>query len=458
MKIKSALLTFLLAIGSSVAITGAAPATEWKAGVAAVKITPEKPVWLAGYAARKKPSEGVAMDLYAKALALQDRHGNRAVIVTADILGFPGAISDAIAERLRERHRLRRDQVVFTCSHTHSGPVVRESLKIAYSLDDAQVEAIREYTSFLMDRVVQVVGDALGNMRPASLGLYYAKADFGTNRREQKDAGVVIGVNGTGPVNHDVPILRVVDAAGTTKAILFGYACHNTTLGGDRYLFHGDYAGVAQRELQQAWPGTLALFMIGCGADANPNPRGTIELVEAHGKALAAAASEALSAGPGAPVHGPLTTRFDRVDLPFSAPPSRDELQTRLSDTDVYVQRHAKMLLSELDEKGHLRTTYPYPIGMMEFGKDLSIVFLAGEVVVDYDFRLKRELPVPGKLWVVGYANDVFAYIVSRRILDEGGYEPSTSMIYYGMPGPWAPQVEETLISKVKSMIGAGPR
>ncbi len=450
MKTKVALF-LLLTIGYSIAIAGVA-SPEWKVGVAAAKITPEKSVWLAGYAARKKPSEGIAMDLFAKALALEDRQGNRAVIVTADMLGFTEAISGSIAERLRELHGLRRDQVVFTCSHTHSGPVIRESLKIAYSLDEQQVDAIREYTSVLQDRIVQVVGEAIGAMTPALLELFYGRAEFGVNRREKKESGFVIGVNTAGPVNHEVPILRVADSAGATKAILFGYACHNTTLGGDRYLFHGDYAGVAQQELQETYPGTLALFMIGCAADTNPNPRGTMELVEAHGKALAAAVSDALSAGRAMPVHGPLRTAFDRVDLPFSAPPSREELQARLTGEDVYRQRHARMLLSVLEEKGQLPASYAYPIGIIQFGKDLSMVFLAGEVVVDYDIRLKREWPLPGKLWVAGYTNDVFAYIASKRVIEEGGYEASTSMIYYGLPGPWALEVEDILVSKIRQM------
>jgi hypothetical protein len=442
----------LAVIGCSVAVHGEPAAPEWKVGVASTNITPEKPIWLAGYAARKKPSEGVAMDLYAKALAVEDLQGNRAVIVTADILGFTGAISESIADRLRDKHGLRRDQVVFTCSHTHSGPVVRESLKIAYSLDDSQMAAVREYTSFMSDRIVQVVGEALATLAPASLELYYGKAEFGVNRREKKDSGFVIGVNPAGPVNHEVPILRVVGSSGEVRAVLFGYACHNTTLGGDRYLFHGDYAGVAQQELEKKWPGALALFMIGCAADTNPNPRGTIELVEKHGKSLAAAVSAAVSSGKSLPVRAPLGTRFDRVDLPFATPPSREDLQARLSDKDVYVQRHARMLLSTLDEKGKLPASYAYPIGMLQFGRDLNMVFLAGEVVVDYDFRLKRETGLPGKLWVVGYANDVFAYIASRRVLAEGGYEAATSMIYYGMPGPWAPDVEDILVSKVKKL------
>ena len=61
----------------------------WRAGVAVAKITPRQSMWMAGYAARTRPSEGVAQDLYAKALALEDAEKNRLVLVTMDLIGVP---------------------------------------------------------------------------------------------------------------------------------------------------------------------------------------------------------------------------------------------------------------------------------------------------------------------------------------------------------------------------------
>ncbi len=455
MKTLKLILALIVCIGVSMAVPGARKA-EWKAGVAVTKITPQQSMWMAGYAARKKPSEGTTLDLFAKALALEDGHGSRVVIVTTDILGFPGAVSETIAKRLAASHGLRRDQLVFTSSHTHSGPVVRESLAWMYALDGEQAEAVRNYTAYLQDRVVEVVGQALGKMVPAVLSLGHGEANFGVNRRQKTDKGYVIGVNADGPVDHDVPVLCVASPEGGMLAVLFSYACHNTTLGADNYKFHGDYAGVAQEEIEKEHPGVTALFMIGCAADTNPNPRGTEEDVRTYGKQLAGAVHAAI-AGSTVPVRPPLRTGFDRVDLPFSPPPSKAELEAQLSDQDVYRQRQAKGLLGIINEKGSLPTHYPYPISVLQFGKDLTMVLLAGEVLVDYDLRLKKELPPPPQTWVLGYANDVFAYIPSRRVLEEGGYEAATSMIYYGQPGPWAPEVEEILVSRVKQ-VAAGLR
>jgi hypothetical protein len=119
--------------------------------------------------------------------------------------------------------------------------------------------------------------------------------------------------------------------------------------------------------------------------------------------------------------------------------------------TDPY---ELKNLINAPAARNGLRLMRQELARLFRLGKDLNMIFLAGEVVVDYDFRLRRELELPGKTWVVGYTNDVLRYIASRRVREEGGYEASTSMIYYGLPGPWAPGVEEVLVSKVRKMAG----
>jgi neutral ceramidase len=428
-----------------------AAADQWRAGVGTARITPDGPIWMAGYAARKKPSEGVSMDLSAKALALEDAKGSRVVIVTTDILGFPRAVSEPIAEKLRERYSLPRGRVLFSSSHTHSGPVVRESLVLIYDLDPGQAEAIRKYTAFLESRVVEAVGAALRDLAPARLEMGKGTAGFGINRREKKPAGYVIGVNPDGVTEHDVPVLKVSGPDGRLKALLFSYACHNTTLGADNTLIHGDYAGVAQKELEARIPGATALFMAGCAADTNPSPRGTMELVRAHGLELAEGVQKALS-GALRPLGGSVDAALERIDLPLSTPPSRSDLEKKLADPDVYRQRNAKAQLAILDAARELPRTYPYTIQVLRLGDSLTLVALAGEVVVDYALRLKGELGSPDNLWVVGYANDVFAYIPSRRVLAEGGYEADSSMIYYGLHGPWAPDIEEMIVGRVSAM------
>jgi neutral ceramidase len=423
---------------------------RWKAGAARVDITPRQSLWMAGYAARTKASEGTLQPIYAKALALEDPAGKRYVLVSSDLLGFPAPVSRNIAARAGQRHHLSRDRLLLNSSHTHCGPVVGRMLPVAYDLRAEQWSAIDAYTRELEDKVAGVIDEALNDLRPARLSFGHGEADFGANRR--------LKINPDGPVDHDVPVMRVDDARGRLRAVVFGYACHNTTLGPDMCRFNGDYAGFAQERLEQQHPGAVALFLMGCGADANPSPRGSIEIARRHGDALAAAVERALG-GRLAPLGGSVRSTWEQVPLAFAPPPGREELQKRLEDknVNVYVQRHARLMLGILDREGRLPADYPYPLQVWQFGRDLTLIAMGGEVVVDYALRLKKELGAD-RLWVAGYSNDVFAYIPSLRVLREGGYEGAGAMVYYGQPGPFAPSVEETIVSKVHELVDRSRR
>jgi hypothetical protein len=422
----------------------------WKAGLAQVVITPQKPLWMAGYASRTRPSEGVAQDLYAKALALEDPTGKRAVLVTSDLLGFPAEVSHNIAERVEQKHHLTRKQLLLSSSHTHGGPVIGRMLGRIYPMNSQQWADVNAYTSELEEKIVKLVRVSLKSLRPARLSFGHGEAGFAMNRRARTDGGVIIGVNKEGPVDRDVPVLRVDDAHGKLRAVVFGYACHNTTAR-DLLQFHADYAGFAQAWLQDHHPGSTALFLSGCGGDANPHPRGTIELARQHGEELAASVEKVL-ARELPPVRGPLKTAYEEFPVAFAPPPGREELQAQLQSKDVYHRNWAGAMLKALDRNGHLPTEYPYPLEIWQFGRDLALIALGGEVVVDYDLRLKRELGGE-KLWVGAYCNDVFAYIPSLRILKEGGYEGGDAMVYYGQPRPFAPTIEETIIGKVHDLF-----
>jgi hypothetical protein len=149
---------------------------------------------------------------------------------------------------------------------------------------------------------------------------------------------------------------------------------------------------------------------------------------------------------------GPLQAVLERVDLPLARPPGREEFHKRLQDKDVFVRRHARRQLEILDREGQLPRSYPCPVQVWQFGRDLTLVALGGEVVVDYALRLKREAR-GGQLWVAAYSNDVFAYVPSVRILLEGGYEADYNLIYYGLPTRFANTVEDSLIKKAQELI-----
>jgi len=271
------------------------------------------------------------------------------------------------------------------------------------------------------------------------------KAGFAVNRREYTLDGVIIGCNPIGPTDHDVPVLRVSREDGSTKAVLFGYACHNTVL--DFCEFSGDYAGYAQLALEERIPGMLSLFVSGCGGDQNPLPRRSVELAMKYGQDLADSVLETFHME-SSWIHGPIDAVYEEIPLPLRYQAFRKELDEQIKGGNEYLRRTAGRLLNKLKARGDEPASYPYPIQIWRFSDTLQVTALGGEVVVDYSLRLKHELGRE-RHFVVAYANDVMGYIPSLRILNEGGYEPDFSMVYYGLSGTWAPQIEGAIVDAV---------
>jgi len=424
-------------------------AADYKAGFGRIDITPAQSIYLSGYAARKKPSEGVLQKIWAKALAIEDNKGNRVVIVTTDLIGLPRPVADQIGAEVDKRYRLRRNQLLLNSSHTHSGPVLRDNLMTMFDLTPEQKRAITDYSQTVTKQIADVVGAALGNMQAARLDLGHGTGSFAVNRRVLTPAGVKGGVNPAGPVDQDVPVLRVAGVNGQLLGVLFGYACHNTTLGGDLYKVNGDYAGFAQANFEAAHPNATAMFMLLCGADANPNPRGTVALAEQHGASLAKEVTRVL-AGKLTPVTGQLRSAFHTAELAF-APHTRETFEAESKESNWFKQQRAAEMLAAYDRRAPVRSV-TYPVQGIRLGKSLTLVALGGEVVVDYNLRLKREFPGE-ELIVAGYSNDVMCYIPSLRVLKEGGYEANDSMIYYGQPGPFAEDVEDRVMQMVYKVM-----
>ncbi len=421
---------------------GAEPA--WRAGVATVDVTPQDSIWMAGYASRRQPSEGVASPLYAKALAIEDQAGTRAVIVTTDLISIPAALRRQVATAVESQFGVPPAGLLLNCSHTHCGPVVRDDLEMSvmYTLTPEQRQRVEDYFAELRGKLIQVIGAAVGGLQPAQLAYSHARCGFAMNRRLPTANGFQNSPYPDGPVDHSVPVLRVESPAGELRAVAFGYACHNTTTG--IMQINADYAGVAQTLLEQNHPGVAALFVMGCGGDQNPYPRGQYELAQVHGRTLATAVEAALLPQ-AVPLRGPLGVAYEEVALPF-APVTRAELLALRDSRDAYDQRRAEALLKDLDEQGEVRATYPYPVQVLQFGGELTMITLGGEVVIDYALRLKQELGGKQPVWVAGYSNDVMAYIPSERVLAEGGYEGGGAMRYTNLPGPWQAGVEQRII------------
>jgi neutral ceramidase len=416
----------------------------WKAGVASVVITPDTHLWMAGYAARDKPADGKVHDLHAKAIALEDATGTRLVIVTVDLISITRSMRDWLVTQTAEQYQLEPKSLLLNASHTHCGPEIRPD-KVYLPKD--QVAKCKAYAVELRHKLLHVIGQALENLAPAQLSYTHARAGFAMNRRTPTAKGVQNHPYPDGPVDHDVPVL-LVKADEDIQAVLFGYACHSTTL--SFYQYCGDYAGFAKQYLEEAHPGLTAMFMAGCGGDQNPYPRRSLELCQQHGRALANAVETALQTY-AKPVHGPLSVAYQDAQLEFAPPPTREQLEEDSRSQNKWKRLHAESLLNELNQHQQIRTNYAAPVQVVRFGRDLVLVALSGEVVVDFALRLKQELAGPA-VWVAGYSNDVFGYVPSLRVLREGGYEGGGAMLYSSLPGPFAESVEDRVVTTVHEL------
>ena len=424
----------------------------WKAGVAKAVITPEKSVWLAGYGSKRAP-DGKLHDLWMKALALEDNAGQRVVLITSDFQGVPKIMSDRVFEQLQKQFTLERSQVMFTFSHNHCGPRLGDDLIDYYPVEAEQESLVEEYTAQMVTKTVAMVGESLSKLAPASLHIGEGKATFAVNRRNNREADVpdliAKGTPLVGPVDHAVPVLTVTRPEGKLEAVLFGYACHPTTL--SFLTWCGDYPGFAQLEIEKAHPGTTAMFVNTCGGDQNPLPRRKVELCVKYGHLLAVGVEEALQQ-PLKPVSSRLRTAFEMIDLPYLNNVSREELTEQSIDETGIKGRWSRRLLKKLDAGHKFESAYPYPIHAWRLGKEMLVVGMGAETVVDYALRFKREFGEG--TWVMGYADDMISYIPSRRVWEEKGYEGGSNLFEYGRPAyRWDGSIEDRIAASVHKLV-----
>ncbi|MCL2744246.1 MAG: neutral/alkaline non-lysosomal ceramidase N-terminal domain-containing protein [Planctomycetaceae bacterium] len=424
-------------------------AADWKAGAAKVKITPEENMWLAGYAARNRASEGILHDLWAKALVLEDAEGNRAVLITMDLVGVPKMFSENIRKQLEDKLGFDKAQIILNASHTHSGPVLHSSgLREMYvHVNEQEAEKIVRYSRLLEQQVIDAAVEASKSLEPVTLEAANGVARFQVNRRNNAEGKLTPLTELKGPNDYAVPVLKVTNAAGQIKVIAFGYACHPTTL--DSYLWCGDYPGFAQAELEKNYPGTTTMFFQGAGADQNPMPRRTIPLAKQYGVTLAAAVDRVLQEKMN-PLPPTLKTAYKEAMVPLETF-SADYLKEIAESTKQaeYYKRCAKHVLNRYKDGEPPFRAYPFPVQVWNIG-GLPLFTLGGELTVGYSIRLKEKYGE--HIFVMGYTNDVMSYIPTVTILKEGGYEGASSQMIYGMPGMWTEDIE-TVIHKALDEI-----
>ena len=423
-------------------------------GVSRIDITPAYPMRLTGYGNRTNVFDSVEQKLWGKALVLAQKGKPTMVWITLDLIGFPGFFADALYARLVQKIGLKdRAQLVVSATHTHNGPETGVLVNI-FGVTPApnQLADVKLYRDNLLDKLEKLVIDAYALKAPGKLSWAVDQVTFAINRRvleggKWKD----FGETPNGPVDHDLPVLRATDLDGKLVALLINYACHGTTLVPEHNFIHGDWMGATQDMIEKKYPGATAMVAIGCAGDANPSPRGEFVHVNQHAVMITDKIEKLLQADKFTALNNIPVGKMKKVELAFAHVPDAKEFVEQ-SKLEAAQGLYARNSLSILAEGGSISSTMSYPVQVWSFGNQLAIVFLGGEVVVDYSLRIKREF-IKEKIWVNAYSNDVSTYIASKRLFTEGGYEVDGSMPYYNHPSRLTEDTEEKIINAVRELI-----
>lgn len=447
---------------------GATPG--WKVGYAEADITPANgaPVMPAGFG-KPRAVTGVESPLRAQALAVEDQSGKRAILFTADVLGFGRTTVDAVRYKLRERHKLPPEAVCFSASHTHWGPAINR--RTGGAIGDVSVW----YLAFLEDKLLTLADRALASLAAAEIHFGSCNAQIGMCRRSlDKDGRVRWAPDPKGSYDRHTPILRIARRQSPRTILVVGHACHPTSMGEVKEEWSPDYPGAMRRKLEAELEDSRALFVQGCGGDAkvvHRNPKtGAVafsaspEQSHQAGIALARAVldcirgadkNKAASDAGAAP-----TPRFVALQpkLKTALVTGSLSLQPGMSVAELnklalggnprsYQTWWARKMCAFPDDRTALR----YDVQALQLG-DLTLIALEGEVCADWG-PFVRGLAATPYAMVVGYANEVSCYVPTARIVKEGGYEGDLSHKVYLLPAPFQPRMEVELTNLVQRVI-----
>jgi hypothetical protein len=394
-------------------------------GVSQISINPQTPIRLAGYAGRTGEATQIQQTITAQAAAFG--MGDRtSLMITVDTCGMPTDFVDSMASAISASHGIPLERINITSTHSHSTPAVVGYAPNLFVPTPLEAQHQSQYTQLLFNRILQVADNALANRTPGNtLSWGIGSANFGENRRGQAIA----------PDDHDLPVLRVTDANGGTKAVITNYATHATTLDAGDNKVSGDWPGYTREAIQELFPGSVALVMIGAGADSDPEPRQGLDSVDYardHGQSVADEIQRLVSSSTMRRVSFEISAVHSEVDLEFATQRlPGDPLSARLAPSPGSTS---------------------YGITSWTFGDDLAMTFFEGELVADYSLRLKSAHD-DSRLWVNAFSNGVQGYIPSERILYEGAYEADDASFFYDLPGRFAHGIEGKIINAVEAQL-----
>lgn len=355
-----------------------------QAGAAVNKITPSKPMYLAGHAPNRLSTGGVHDDLWARALVIQVGQ-ERLAIVICDLMGL---LRDDV-QKIRQRVRtVPPNRVMVLCTHGHSAP----DMIGLWGPTPLQSGRDAEYVNFVIDTAARTVDDAAQALQPATIGFAKTKIEgvaYNHRIREILDTEATV-----------IQLRRKAD--GKAIATLMNFACHPLVLDNDQIT--ADFCHWYYRVLESR-VGGVALFANGAlggpiwplpSTDPNAPLGRDWARAERYGTALAQAALDALT-------NATFTdaVRLEHLETSYSV---------RLENEGFKMALAAGVIPSGASLRGDTLTTESH---LIRLGNAIFFT-IPGEAMVNVGILLKQLLaPYGDPVFLLGLANDELGYIMS---------------------------------------------
>jgi neutral ceramidase len=395
-----------------------------RAGTAKIDITPDKPVKMAGYGARKALSTDVHDPLSARVVVFEN-DGRRLVLVSSDLIGYYGGTAEQFRQVILDKFQLKPSELFLSAIHDHDGP--------ALSLDKERGHPNNiEYTKNLQGKLVEVIGKALGNMQPVRIGTGVGYSSVGVNRRQlvfdrAGHSSIRLGCNPYGPTDKEVLVMKLAKPDGTTYATLFDYATHATCLGGRNLTISGDVIGLAEQFVEKIL-GEEVIAGAFAGASGNIDPAfrvlpafntepGWIPEPVLLGTLLGEEVVHVFRDIKDVSDGGDIRSAFVTLDLPAKP---RDP-----------------------DEKEKESRTVSLNISAARIG-DIGFVGLGGEVLTEIGMSIKAASPFE-HTFVITHCNGAAGYLPPKQLYVEGGYEVESTR--------FGPRAAEMVVKQAVKML-----
>lgn len=413
-----------------------------QAGVGRANITPPVGIYQIGFL-RDSGSRSIHDDLYATALVVGNGQ-NKAALVSCDLLFLHPEVIERVRADVGARTDIPPDNIMFCCTHTHSGPIV-------YALPDSD-ERERGYVTNLIYQLSGAVCMANDCMREAQIGVGKGSVQIGINRRARKpDGRMSIGENPKGPVDTEVGVIRFEASDGTPIAVVVNYACHAVILGPKSLAISADYPGQTRRVVEQV-TGAKMLFVQGACGDINPlgGVRDSYENARRLGTMLAGEVIRVYEGLRLEPLHT-VRTIDTSLQVPLEPLPQEMREQEPWVHLSERVSRHRPWpwKVEVHEEEGKLST--PAEMQALRLN-DAVIVGAPGEVFVEIGLAVKEKSPLANTFFA-GYTNGCVSYIPVPEAYPEGGYEVQGAYIYYRLPAPVSPETAGLVVNTALELI-----